>query len=82
LRIRMELRRAGVADDVISDVLAANVDADGERARAMATAEKKLPGLRRRNEPAAVRNKLTAYLLKQVYDAALVRSIVKEITVA
>lgn len=78
LRIRRELMAAGVADDIISDAIRANVDADDERDRALASATRRLPILQRRGD---VRNKLTAYLLKQGYDAALVRDIVKEILV-
>ena len=82
LRIRRELIAAGVADEIIHDALAAAVDPAGERERALKTAEKRLPVLQRRNDPAAVRNKLTAYLLKQGYDGTLVRDVVKEILVA
>lgn len=82
VRLRQELIRAGVADDIIADAIAANVDADDERARAQAACERKLTVLQRRNDPQQTRNKLTAYLLKQGYDGALVRAIVKEILVA
>ena len=78
LRIRRELMAAGVAEDVIHDAIGANADADDERQRALASATRRLPILQRRGD---VRNKLTAYLLKQGYDAALVRDIVKEILV-
>ncbi|HKB78305.1 MAG TPA: regulatory protein RecX [Thermoanaerobaculia bacterium] len=81
LRIRRELIRAGVDDETIELALAGNRDADAERARALALAGRRLPILRRRYEERMARNKLTAYLLKQGYDAALVREIVKEITV-
>ena len=81
-RIRQELIRAGVPDDVIGDALKANVDEDAERARAQSAAEKKLAILQRRNDPMQTRNKLTVYLLKQGYDGALVRAIVKEILLA
>ena len=79
LRIRRELMRAGVADDVIATAVTENVDADEERARALALAQRRLPILARRFAPDAVRNKLTAYLLNQGYDAALVREIVKSL---
>ena len=80
LRIRRELMRAGVADDVIATAVTENVDADEERARALALAQRRMPILARRFEPDAVRNKLTAYLLNQGYDAALVRDIVKQVS--
>jgi regulatory protein len=79
LRIRRELINAGVADDIIDDAIRANVDGADERERALASGLKRLPRLARRPD---VRNKLTAYLLKQGYDGALVRDVVKEILVA
>jgi len=82
LRIRRELIRAGVEDEIIARAVGENVDSDDERERAEKMAQKRLPILIRRYGEQAARNKLTAYLLKQGYEAALVRSIVKEITVA
>lgn len=76
LRLRRELIAAGVADDIIDDAIRANVDADEERQRAMAMATRRLPGYERRGD---ARNKLTAYLLKQGYDGALVRDVVREL---
>ena len=78
LRVRRELIAAGVADEIIDQALGENVDSDAERARAVAAAEKRLPILVRRYGAQLARNKLTAYLLKQGYDFALVREIVKE----
>ena len=80
-RIRRELIAAGVADEIIDDALR-SIDGEDERALALAAAEKRLPILERRSDPADLRNKLTAYLLKQGYDSALVRDVVKEILVA
>ena len=77
LRIRHELMRAGVDDATISRAVSASVSADDERERATALAQKRLPNLVKRYGADAARNKLTAYLLKQGYDAALVREIVK-----
>ena len=81
-RIRSELIRAGVADDVIQTAVSENIDSEDERARALAVAERRLPILARKYEPDMVRNKLTAYLLNQGYDAALVRAVLEEIKVA
>jgi len=78
LRIRRELMSAGVDDETIARVVGANVNADDERERATAIARKRLPNLVRRYGADVARNKLTGYLLKQGYDAALVREIVKE----
>jgi len=80
LRIRRELMVAGVDDDTIDAAVVANVNAEDERERALVTARKRLPIFVRRYGKEAARNKLTAYLLKQGYDAALVREIVKEMT--
>jgi regulatory protein len=77
VRIRSELIRAGVADDVIASAVSENVDLDEERARALALAARRLPILARKYPPDVARNKLTVYLLNQGYDAALVREIVK-----
>ena len=78
LRIRRELIGAGVDDETIARAVVENVNADGERERAVAVARKRMPIFVRRYGAAAARNKLTSYLLKQGYDAALVREIVKE----
>ena len=78
LRVRRELIAAGVRDEYIAKALDENVDGEAERARAVAAAEKRLPILIRRYGSQLARNKLTSYLLKQGYDAALVREIVKE----
>ena len=82
LRIRRELMGAGVDDETIAHAVAENVDADVERDRAVAAARTRLPILVRRYGAAEARNKLRAYLLKQGYEAAVVRDIVKEITIA
>jgi len=78
LRIRRELIGAGVSNDIIDRAVSENVDAEDEHARARALAEKRLAVLSRRYAPEVVRNKLTAYLLNQGYDAGLVREVIKE----
>ena len=75
-RIRRELIAAGVAGDIIDDAIRGNVDEAGEREHAIASGRRRLPILQRRGD---VRNKLTAYLLKQGYDGALVREVVREL---
>ncbi len=82
VRLRHELIRAGIASEVIDQAVDENVDREVERAQAAALAEKRLPTLIRRYGPAVARNKLTAYLLTQGYDAALVRAVIKETKVA
>ena len=72
IRIRRELIRAGVSDDLIAQAVGENIEPESEHARALAAAQKRLPALMRRYEPAVARNKLAAYLLKQGYDAPLV----------
>jgi len=81
LRIRRELIRAGVDDETAARAVGENVDREDERNRATAAAERRLPTLIRRYGQYGARNKLTAYLLKQGYDAALVRDIVREIAI-
>jgi regulatory protein len=82
LRIRRELIGAGVDDEIIASAVGENVNSEDEREKAERIAQKRLPILIRRYGERSARNKLTAYLLKQGYEAALVRSIVKEIKVA
>ncbi len=87
LRIRRELIAAGVDDEIAADALRRNVDAEGEREAAAATVRKRAALLARRHGAEYIgsaegRNNLAAYLLKQGYDAALVREVVKEIEVA
>jgi regulatory protein len=79
LRIRRELMAAGVDDDVAADALRRNADVEGERESAVAIARKRAARLDLSS--AEGRNKLTAYLLKQGYDAALIRDVIKEIRV-
>lgn len=83
-RIARELTAAGVDADTASAALRENADADAERAAAASLGAKRLRILLRRHgeDAAEVRNKLTAYLLNQGYDPALVRDVVKEIIVA
>jgi regulatory protein len=78
LRIRRELIRAGVSDDLIAQAVGENVDPEDERARALAVAQKRFPILIRRYGPVVARNKLAAYLLNQGYDAGLVREVIKD----
>ena len=80
LRIRRELMAAGVDTDVAAGALRRNADVDGERETAMAIARKRAARLDLASP--AGRNKLTAYLLKQGYDASLIRDVIKEIVAA
>jgi regulatory protein len=85
LRIRRELIAAGVDDDVAGRAIRENAGDEEEALRAVC--DKRVAYLVRRHgaeylgTPEA-RNKLTGYLLKQGYDAALIRSVLKEIRVA
>jgi regulatory protein len=75
LRIRRELMAAGIDDDVAAGALRRNRDDDGEREAALAVARKRAARLDLALP--ADRNKLTAYLLKQGYDMALIREVVR-----
>jgi regulatory protein len=75
LRIRRELMAAGVDDEIAAAALRRNADGEGERDAALSIARKRAARLDL--DSAAERNKLTSYLLKQGYDAALVRDIVR-----
>lgn len=84
LRIGRELSAAGVDGEVAAGALRRNVDAEGEREAATAIARKRATALVRRVGEEYVasaegRNKLSAYLLKQGYDGALIRDVVREV---
>jgi len=85
LRIRRELMAAGVDRDVADRAIRENVADEENDLRAVCN--KRVALLVRRHGAGYVatpegRNKITGYLLKQGYDSALVRSVVKEIKVA
>ncbi|HET7434724.1 MAG TPA: regulatory protein RecX [Thermoanaerobaculia bacterium] len=91
LRILRELQAAGVEGDTARSAVEQNLDEDAQLAalRELATKRARLLARRHGQEflaSAEGRNKLTGYLLKQGYDAALIRSligdVVKEILVA
>lgn len=91
MRIRGELRNAGVSGAEAEDAIRDHLDPEKEAAGLKVACDKRARALARRHGPAFLtteegRNKLTAYLLKQGYDNALVRSAVadlqKEIKVA
>lgn len=86
LRIRQELRVAGVEDDVAAAALKEHADTDVERESLAALCARRARALVSRNgteylRTAEGRNKLIAYLLKHGYDSAEVRSAIKEIQV-
>jgi len=82
-RIERDLQAAGVTRDSAQQAMKANADPVRQEADLRALYDKRLRMMIRRHgeEYAAsgeARNKLAVYLLKQGYDAALVRSVVKE----
>ncbi|HEX6160784.1 MAG TPA: regulatory protein RecX [Thermoanaerobaculia bacterium] len=86
LRIARELQAAGVDDETAGSAIAENVDAEAEREALVELGVKRARMLARRLgedflSTSEGRNKLAGYLLKQGYDAALVREALKEITV-
>ena len=86
-RLRRELQAAGVAGEIADRAIRENDDPEREAADLRAVAAKRLRMLERRYggdvlQTAEGRKKLAAYLLKQGYDAALIRSVVKEISIA
>lgn len=83
-RIARELGAAGVDRETARAALAENADAEAEVAALIAHYRKRSRVLIRRHgadylQSADGRNKLAAYLLKQGYDAALVRRVLEEI---
>ncbi|HEV8659857.1 MAG TPA: regulatory protein RecX [Thermoanaerobaculia bacterium] len=82
-RIEYELHAAGVDDQIVRQAIAENSDEDRERDDLAAACNKRRRLLIRRHGAAYLettegRKKLMVYLLNQGYDAALVRSAVKE----
>jgi regulatory protein len=75
LRIRRELIAAGIDDDVAAVALRSNRDDEGEREAALAIARKRAARLDLSTPED--RNKLTGYLLRQGYDMALIREVVR-----
>ena len=85
LRIRRELRAAGVGDDDAETALSENIAPDDERTQLAALCDKKMRMLTNRHGEAFVgsdegRNKLTAYLLRQGYEISLVIEVIRERT--
>jgi regulatory protein len=83
VRILRELQMAGVNEDSARQAVRENIDPEREREQLEAARDKRMRALIRRHGEDFLttdegRNKLTEYLLKQGYDAALVHSIVKE----
>ena len=69
-RIVLELRAAGVDDDVATRAVKENIDPEHEREQIRAIVQRR---------EGWERNKLRAYLLKQGYDAALVADVFREL---
>lgn len=83
LRIRRELRAAGVDDESASTALSENIAPDDERLQLVALCDKKIRMMTSRNgedyaRTDAGRNKLTSYLLRQGYEIALVLEVMRE----
>ena len=86
-KIEQELQAAGVDRETAASAIRENNDEERERQDLQALHEKRRRLLVLRHGEAYLntaegRNKLTGYLLKQGYDAALVRSVIKESPVA
>jgi regulatory protein len=87
LRILRELQAAGVERDSARTAVAENLDPDRERERLAELCAKRMRALARKHgdawlDSAEARNKLTGWLLKQGYDAALVQDVIREIRIA
>lgn len=83
MRIRRELRAAGVDDDAADTALSENIAPDDERGQLVALCDKKIRLMTNRNGAEYVssdegRNKLAGYLLRQGYEIALVLDVIRE----
>ena len=86
VRIRAALIAAGISNAIADQALRENADEDREREDLAALCAKRIRLMKRRYgddvlESPHERKKLAAYLLKQGYDAALIQSVVKELSV-
>jgi regulatory protein len=84
LRIEAELGAAGVSRGAIARAIEEHVDAEAERAGAVAAGSKKLASLLRRHGPEfretpEARQKLSAFLQGQGFETALVIDVVREL---
>lgn len=77
LRIKRELVQAGVDSGTVAKAL--DLPEHDEHAAAVASARKRLAVLRRRDDDAAIRQKLAAYLFRQGYDSSLAMDVVREV---
>jgi regulatory protein len=85
-RIKGALRAAGVAAEAAEQAIRANLDPEKEAEGLRLACEKRMRVLTRKHGADYLgtdegRNKLTAWLLKQGYDAALVYTAIKELSV-
>ena len=79
LRIRRELQAAGVSDDDASRAIVENVDQEREGEALRELCVRRLRTLLRRERTSEeLHAKLTAYLVAQGYDSALVRQVVRD----
>ena len=78
LRILRELSEAGVGNEAARQAVAESTDEDREREAAREAATKKLRVLLRKPSQ-DMRQKLTAYLMRQGFDAGLAREVAKEV---
>lgn len=79
LRIRRELQAAGVSEDDASRAIVENVDQEREGEALHELCVRRLRTLLRRERTSEeLRAKLTAYLVAQGYDSALVRQVVRD----
>lgn len=83
LRIRQELRAAGVADETASRAIRANIDEEREQEGAVALCEKKMRIIAGRHGAGylrsdAGRKKLAAYLLSHGYEAGRIFEIIDQ----
>lgn len=84
LRIVRELQAAGIDQSAAQEAVTANVEPESEREALLELGRKRARMLVRRHGDAFLstadgRNKLAGYLLKQGYDAALVREAVRQV---
>lgn len=75
--IRMQLRRKGLADELIEDALA-DMDGDSERERAVDLVRRKAPSTKALDNQARTR-RLASMLARKGYSSAVAFSVVKEV---
>lgn len=79
--LKRELYRKGINKDLISQLIEENVEEDGEHARALELAEKKVSSFRSDEDYNSKYRKLSSFLVRKGYQYSIISKIIKEVLV-